>query len=284
VTWGRLGIVKSHFSEYASEFVEMAALMFFLVPFEALLFGLTSPVALHVPPVLCLFAAGTGFGIVSWLISLTPFGRLSGAHMNPAVSIGFCLIGKMRVIDATGYVAAQLLGSLFGVVASMLLAPAVAFGIKYGSVPVAPALTPTVAFALEALGTAALTVGIFVSASVEALQRWTFVWVSLCLGMSVVLIGPLTGSSLNPARWFGPAYVVKEPLLWHIYFVAPILGAAIAAGAFVWTRNLHKLRVRTGKLTPDDRHRSLFINIPNYASVWSARQQRSIDTSHTSRS
>jgi aquaporin Z len=174
-----------------------------------------------------------GFGIVSWLISLTAFGRLSGAHMNPAVSIGFCLIGKMRAVDASGYVVAQLLGNLFGVVASMLLAPALAFGIKYGSLHVAPELNPTVAFALEALGTIVLAIGIFVFTSVEGLHRWTFVWVSFCLGMSVVLIGPLTGSSLNPARWFGPAFVVKEPLLWGTYFVAPLLGAAIAAGAFV---------------------------------------------------
>jgi aquaporin Z len=190
-----------------------------------------------------------GFGIVSWLISLTAFGRLSGAHMNPAVSIGFCLIGKMRAVDASGYVVAQLLGNLFGVVASMLLAPALAFGIKYGSLHVAPELNPTVAFALEALGTIVLAIGIFVFTSVEGLHRWTFVWVSFCLGMSVVLIGPLTGSSLNPARWFGPAFVVKEPLLWGTYFVAPLLGAAIAAGAFVWSRTLHKLRVQTGKLT-----------------------------------
>jgi aquaporin Z len=115
-----------------------------------------------------------------------------------------------------------------------------------------------VAFALEALGTAALTIGIFTFTSVAALQRWTFVWVSLCLGMSVVLIGPLTGSSLNPARWFGPAFVVKEPLLWGIYFAAPLIGAAIAAGAFVWSRDLHKLRIQTGKLTRNDRYRSLF--------------------------
>jgi glycerol uptake facilitator-like aquaporin len=115
-----------------------------------------------------------------------------------------------------------------------------------------------VAFALEALGTAALTIGIFTFTSVAALQRWTFVWVSLCLGMSVVLIGPLTGSSLNPARWFGPAFVVKEPLLWGIYFAAPLIGAAIAAGAFVWSRDLHKLRIQTGKLARNDRYRSLF--------------------------
>jgi aquaporin Z len=241
---------RSHVFEYASEFVEMAALMFFLVPFEALLFGPTSPVALHVPALVRLFVTGSSFGIVSWLISLTAFGRTSGAHMNPAISIGFCLVGKMRPVDAGSYVVAQLLGSLFGVIVSMQLAPAHALGIKYGSVHVAPALSPALAFVLEALGTAVLAIGIFVFASVPALQRWTFVWVSLCLGMSVALIGPLTGSSLNPARWFGPALVVKEPLLWSIYFVAPILGAAIAAGAFVSTQDLHRLRVRTRKLTP----------------------------------
>ena len=234
--------------------------MFFLVLYEALLFGPSSPIALYVPALFRLFAAGTGFGIVSWLISMTAFGRLSGAHMNPAVSIGFCLTGKMRAVDAAGYVVAQLLGSLFGVAASVLLEPALAFGIKDGSVHVAPALNPTIAFTLEAAGTAALTIGIFVSSSVKSLQRWTFVWVSLCLGTSVALIGPLTGSSLNPARWFGPAFVVKEPLLWWIYFVAPIFGAAIAAGTFVGTRGLHKLRIRTGKLVHDDRYRSLFID------------------------
>jgi aquaporin Z len=255
-------VVKSHLFEYVSEFVEMAALMFFLVPFEALMFGPTSPIALHVPYFFRLFATGTGFGIASWLISLSAFGRLSGAHMNPAISIGFCLIGKMRAADAGSYVIAQLLGSLFGVYASALLAPAHALGIKYGSVHVADALGPTVAFGLEALGTAVLGIGIFVFASVRALHRWTFVWVSLCLGMSVALIGPLTGSSLNPARWFGPAFVAKGPLLWSIYFVAPIIGATIAAGAFVGSRGLHKLRVQTGKLTPDDRYRSLFINTP----------------------
>jgi glycerol uptake facilitator-like aquaporin len=179
--------------------------------------------------------------------------------MNPAISIGFCLLGKMRAVDAAGYVVGQFLGSLFGVFVSVLLVPALAYGVDAGSVHVAPSLRLTVAFFLEALGTAALAIGIFVIASIEGLQRWTFVWVTLCLAMSVALIGPLTGSSLNPARWFGPAFVVKEPLLWSVYFIGPILGAAIAAGAFICSRGLHRLHVQTGKLNRDARYRSLFI-------------------------
>ena len=110
--WKRAG---PHLAEYASEFVGTAYLVFWVVGIVALLFGTSSPAPHWIPsPSLRLMLAGLFLGGMGWLVALSPPGRLSGGHINPAVSLGFWMLGKMHRRDIVGYVVGQLLGASLG--------------------------------------------------------------------------------------------------------------------------------------------------------------------------
>jgi aquaporin Z len=89
--------------------------MFCVVGVVAMLFATSSPAARIVPSAAVrLFFAGLFIGSSGWLVALSPPGRLSGAHLNPAVTIGFWLLKKMHGGDMVGYVIAQMLGAVGG--------------------------------------------------------------------------------------------------------------------------------------------------------------------------
>lgn len=162
-------------------------------------------------------------------------GSISGCHINPAITLGVALSGRMSWKDACGYWAGQLVGGLIG--AAILFAFCAVSGVEMGGANgVANAggiggalLVETVAtfiFVLVVLGTTDAKKGAGNLAGVA-------------IGLTLVLVHlvciNLTGTSVNPARSFGPALFVGGAALkdlW-VFFVAPLAGAALAAG--VWT-------------------------------------------------
>lgn len=110
--WKRHG---RHWEEYASEFAGTAFLLFCVVGAVAFLFGASSPLPHLLPSsALRLLLVGLFLGGASALVALSPPGRLSGAHLNPAMSLGFWLLGKMHGRDVVGYCAGQLAGAVLG--------------------------------------------------------------------------------------------------------------------------------------------------------------------------
>ena len=105
--WKRYG---THVEEYLSEFAGTAFLLFSVVGVISTLFAASSPLPRLIPSSgLRLFIAGFFIGSAAWLVAVSPPGRLSGAHLNPAISIGFWILGKMHPKDLGGYITAQLL-------------------------------------------------------------------------------------------------------------------------------------------------------------------------------
>jgi aquaporin Z len=186
-------------------------------------------------------ATALAFGLVLMGLAYA-LGPVSGCHVNPAVTIGFVVSGRMGVSEAAGYWAAQFVGGLAGAVAL--------WGVFSG--------TPSYSRQTTGLGTDGFghqsMVGLNVGAAfaVEVILTLLFVFVILAatskigapgfaglvigLTLTVVhLVGiPLTGTSVNPARSLGPAIVVGGEAIRQVwlFIVAPLVGGALAALLF----------------------------------------------------
>ena len=174
-----------------------------------------------------LTALAFGLAIVAMAYSI---GRISGCHVNPAVSLAMLIDGKMTVKDFAGYAAAQCLGALAG---AALLIPFIGTESGYG----ANALYQ--GDALKSLLIEAVLTFIFVTAIFGATEKKEDAPAAgLVIGLSLTLVHLLgiayTGTSVNPARSLGPALLAGGTALTSVwvFIVGPFVGAA--AAAFVW--------------------------------------------------
>jgi aquaporin Z len=165
------------------------------------------------------------------------FGHISGTHINPAVTFGLALNGTVKWIDAVVYWVAQFVGAVlaaFALNAAVGTVNADAFGAAQ-TVGVLTEQFPYYALAIEALLTFFL-VNTFLHTAVSGKGGPMAGWaIGTTLAIAILAGGPLTGASLNPARTFGPAVVAGAAgngMMYLIYFVGPLLGAALAVGLY----------------------------------------------------
>lgn len=175
---------------------------------------------------------GLVMGATAVAIIYSPPGKRSGAHINPAVTLAFLSLGKVRGRQAAPYVAAQIAGATAGVLAARaalgaaLADPAVHYvTTRPGEWGIAPALGAELLLSFVLMSTV-----LAVSASRHA------AWTGACAGALVFLFitfeAPISGMSVNPGRSFGSAIVAGElDALW-LYFVAPPVGMLAAARLF----------------------------------------------------
>ena len=181
-------------------------------------------------------AIGLAFGIAI-AGSIYALGRVSGCHINPAVTIGLFATGRFSARDTGAYIVAQLIGAA---AASLLFAwavgpDAVTIG-GLGATAPFPGIGYLQAIVIEAIGTFLLML-VIMGAAVD--ERATPGFAGLAVGLTVAGIitttGNLTGASLNPARTFGPYlgdWLLGGQNLWGlfpIYIIGPIIGAVLAA-------------------------------------------------------
>ena len=165
------------------------------------------------------------------------FGKISGAHLNPAVTIGLLVTKNISVIDSVYYIVAQCIGAALG---SLLLfvclgAPAVTIG---GLGATAPGLGVSYIQAMiaECIGTFFLMLVVMgVAVDEKAEPGFAGISIGMTVATVIVVLGAFTGASINPARTFGP-YLMDTLLgganLWGffpIYVIGPIVGAVLAA-------------------------------------------------------
>lgn len=160
-------------------------------------------------------------------------GHLSGAHINPAVTIAFWASRHFPARDALAYVAAQLLGAIAGALALLAAWPAkpAALGATIPHVDAGAALL------YETLLTAILMfVIIAVATDSRAVGAAAALAIGGAVGLDALFGGQITGASMNPARSLGPALVAGEWNEFWIYVAGPILGALLGAGAYALIR------------------------------------------------
>ena len=162
---------------------------------------------------------GLLLGGVGWLVAASPPGKLSGAHANPAVSLGFVLLGKMHPRDLWGYWAGQTIGAGIGGLLGSAVFGLSAKQVRDGSLHPGPSVGPMAVFYGEVGATFALTYVVFTFVSHHKLARWTPAAAMVMVGALVWLDGNYSGAGMNPARWFGPC--LQSPDL------APMVGLSI---------------------------------------------------------
>ena len=179
---------------------------------------------------------GLAVGATVVAIVISPWGKQSGGHFNPALTVAFYRLGKISLADAVFYIVAQFSGAVGGVCLARYLLPIGRPAIRY-AVTTPGVRGIAVAFTGELTVSFVLMSTILVSSNRESLSRYTPYLVGLLYAIFITLEAPISGMSMNPARSFGPALHVSY---WHaiwLYFSAPTLGMLIAAEAFLRARH-----------------------------------------------
>ncbi len=180
-------------------------------------------------------AVGMAFALAIAAV-IYALGRISGAHINPAVTIALWSIGKFPGRDVVPYIVAQLIGATLGSLLFLAcIGPAAATVGGLGATAPFPGIGYGQAILAEAIGTFLLMLVIMgVAVDERAPPGFAGLVIGLTVGGIIITIGNITGSSLNPARTFGP-YLGDSLMginLWQyfpIYVVGPIAGAVVAA-------------------------------------------------------
>jgi aquaporin Z len=241
-----------HLIEWACEFFGTALLLIGGLSAVCLDFGPGSPFkSLSHSDLLLL--TGLLFAGSGSLIALSPFGRRSGAHLNPVVTLGFWSQHKVHPHDVAGYIGAQVLGAIAGAEVVRLLWGHRARAVHLGTTMPGHGLGDLQVVLVEAGMTAALLLAILLMTSGVRTARWTPLVLWFLIAALVWQGASYTGTSLNPARSFGPALLAHELSNYWIYIAGPLLGGAIAVGVFALFKDLH---VVTAKLFHDPRYPS----------------------------
>jgi aquaporin NIP len=171
----------------------------------------------------------------AWFVAVTLpvflFARLSGAHLNPAVTLALVVGGDFPRRDGGGYILAQTAGAFAG--SSGVLAILGDAGRLGSTVPVSSELP--LAFVAEAGFTALLTLSVFALVRRGfGVRSWRLIFPGTVVGWATYVIGPLTGCSLNPARSLAPAILSGTFQGLWVYFVAVPLGALASVPVAAW--------------------------------------------------
>lgn len=174
------------------------------------------------------------------MMAIYGIGHISGAHINPAVSIAMYITGRMKFGECIGYIIAQLIGAT---IASTLVF--LAFGQSAVTIASLGATTPATtlgaAFIVEIIATfALLTTVMAVIDKRNSLGNFGGMAIALTIGGAILSIGTISGGSLNPARTFGP-YIIdllaggtNYFAFYPIYIFGPIIGALAAVFLYDW--------------------------------------------------
>jgi MIP family channel proteins len=164
-------------------------------------------------------------------IMVTAVGHISGGHINPAVTIGFWVTKRISTLDAIFYWIAQLLGATAGAyLLSVILPESVWRPVGLGTPDLALDFPRMHGMLLEAVMTFFLVFVVFATAADAkgAFNKIAGFAIGLTIAMDILVGGPFTGASMNPARSFGPALVAHHWSNHGVYWVGPLLGGVVA--------------------------------------------------------
>lgn len=218
------------------------------------------------------------FGLTGALIAVSEIGKVSGAHINPAVSLGFCLMGKLDRSLTVGYILAQLLGAVFG---ALPLAAWGAMGRSVAFGATAPGTGYSAAAALlgEVVTTFTMIGLLCVFLGFREIRRFTPALFPPLYAVMVCLEAPISGTSTNPARSLGPAVMSGTWHAWWIYWVGPAIGMFLAIAACstladrIEVAKLYHFDTDRGSLSRHDQKAQTFESIHRQNSKYANRSK-----------
>ena len=252
-----LAALRRHWPEYLMEAAGLGLFMLSACVFALLLGHPGSRLAQALPGGWAgRLPMGLAMGATAIAIVYSPWGRRSGAHLNPAVTLTFWWLGKVHGWDAVFYAGAQFAGGLVGVAAA-----AAASGPALGHPAVRYAVTqpggagPAVAFGAEVLIAFGLMMAVLAVSNSRRASATGLVAGAL-VATYITVEAPLSGMSMNPARTLASALGAASFTALWIYFVAPAFGMVLAAGAYAGLAGAR--RVRCAKLNHGPGARCIF--------------------------
>lgn len=200
---------------------------------------------------------GIAMGLTAIAIILSPWGKRSGAHMNPAVTLTFLALGKIAWRDAIFYVSAQFTGAAAGVALADLV---IGLPLRHSSVnyvvtvPGAGGLWR--AFLAELLISSLLMTAVLIVSNRRRIAAYTPLVAGALVAAYITFEAPISGMSMNPARSYGSALLAHEYTALWVYFVAPLAGMLAAGGFYRFTRGARA--VHCAKLHHNNSQRCIF--------------------------
>jgi aquaporin Z len=212
----------------AFELVGTALLVLVGLSLVILMFGAGTPMARLIPSEgLRRLITGFLFGTTGACIALSPVGKVSGAHINPAVTVAFRLMGKLDLRTTLGYIGAQSIGAVVGSL-PLLLWGAMGKSVAFGATLPGTGATLSTALLGEVVTTFAMVALLAVFLGFRRIRPFTPAIFPPLYALMVWAESPISGTSTNPARSLGPAVVSGQWQGWWIYWVGPLAGMLLA--------------------------------------------------------
>lgn len=272
--------LRRHWPEYAMEAWGLGMFMISAGLFASLLEYPVWPLRHSIAnPLLRRFFMGLAMGLTAVGVIYSPWGKRSGAHINPAVTLTFYRLKKIALWDAIFYILAQFSGGYLGILlVSQILKPAISSpAVKYVvTTPGSQGLFA--AFAAETVLSFLLMLAILVATNRKNLNSYTGLIAGVLVALFIFLEAPLSGMSINPARSFGSALPAHIWTAFWIYMTAPPLGMLAAAEIYLRKKGLKQ--VYCAKLHHNNHKRCIFhcrydeIPEPNRAEKTHQNEQR----------
>lgn len=197
-------------------------------------------------------------GTVIMLVN-SPWGKASGAHFNPAVTLTYLRLGRMHAVDAFYYVLFQMLGGLMGVgVAALLAYPWVSDASVNFAATQPGSWGVAAAFLAECIMTFTVMFTVLTLSNHPRYTRFTVFGVSLWVAVFITFEAPISGMSLNPARSFASNAWAQAWRVYWIYAAAPLLGMLAAAEVYLMRRGASL--IYCAKLHHGNSYRCIFKN------------------------
>lgn len=249
---------SKHWPEYLIEAACLGLFMVSAAGFATLLQHPASPLAgWSASPLLRRVPMGVAMGLTLISLIYSPLGRRSGAHMNPALTLTFMRLGKVAPSDAIGYIVAQFIGGVSGIIAATRMFRGLPAHPAVNYVATIPGMRGSIAaFIAEGLISFVMMSMVLKVSNHPRLARFTGLCAGALVALYITFEAPLSGMSMNPARTFGPAMLAHTAATLWIYFTAPLAGMLLAAEAYV--RIDARAHVRCAKLYHPNNVRCIF--------------------------
>jgi aquaporin Z len=254
--------LKYHWPEYLIEAAGLGLFMISAFSFATLFEYHASPIRQAIAnPLLRRFLMGLAMGGTAIAIIYSPWGKQSGAHINPSTTLTFYRLGKVEPWDALFYILGQFIGGALGaIVASMLLVPFAAHPSVNYVITMPGAAGAWAAFVAEIVITFILMMVILQVSNNPKLHKFTGLCAGALVATYITLEAPISGMSMNPARTFASALSGNSWSALWVYFTAPLIGMLGAAEIYVRTGRNHP--VGCAKLHHDNTQRCIFCGKP----------------------
>jgi aquaporin Z len=213
---------------FLSELIGTALLVLVGLSLVILMFGTGSPMTRIIPSEdLRRLITGFLFGTTGATIALSPVGTVSGAHINPVVTLAFRLMGKLDLRTTYGYIAAHCIGALVGSL-PLLLWGAMGKSVAFGATTPGQGFRLSTAVLGEVITTFMMVALLAVFLGFRTIRPFTPAIFPPLYALMVWAESPLSGTSTNPARSLGPAIVSGQWDGWWIYWIGPAAGMFLA--------------------------------------------------------